>query len=185
MKIAKLNLKNSCLPSGRENSTRGFSLFISVIVMGSLLLIAFSVANISVKETEFSTSNRESQYAIFAADAGVECALYWDAKHPSELSAFATSTSGSPISCAGVLIGNGQTIPGTTTAVLIGGGGSGNPTSAIYFPMNIGSNPTNACVIVTITKNQNGSTYISSYGYNQCANPSDPRRVERGIEVTY
>lgn len=176
MKIAKLKI---------ANCKKGFSLFIAVIVMGALLLIAFSVANISVKETEFSYSNKESQYAIFAADAGIECALYWDAKHPSGFSAFATSTSGSPISCAGVSMATGQAIPGTTTTVLIGGGGSGNPISAFYFSMMSGGNPANTCAIVLVTKNQDNSTHISAYGYNQCANTSDPRRVERGIEVTY
>jgi len=165
-------------------SKAGFSMFLAVIVMGSLLLIAFSVVNIGVKETEFSSLNKESQFAYFAADAGVECALYWDAKYPSGLSAFATSTSGSPISCAGISIVNGQSIPGTTTTAMIGGGGDSNPISTFYFPLNNGINPTNACTIVVITKNQDGSTYVASYGYNNC-NPSDPRRVERGIEVTY
>lgn len=158
---------------------QGFSLFLAIIVIGALILIAFSVVAISVKETEFSVSNRESQFAIFAADAGIECAAYWDAKPA--VSKFDPATSGSPINCAGVSIANGSAnIYGTTTANLIGA----SPISTFSFPLNAGANPTNACIVVMVYKNANGSTHINSYGYNTCS-LTDPRRVERGIEITY
>ncbi|HEY4515579.1 MAG TPA: pilus assembly PilX N-terminal domain-containing protein [Candidatus Paceibacterota bacterium] len=163
-----------------SKSKAGYSMFIAVIIMASLTIIAFSVINISVKETQFATSNRESQYAIFAADAGIECALYWDG----QTNAFSTSTLNS-ITCAGnPSVAGGQAISGTTTLSRIGGGGSSNPTSVFGLTFNNGANPTNACVIVTVTKNPNASTYIYSRGYNNC-DLSDPRRVERGIEVRY
>lgn len=161
---------------------RGMTLFISVIIMGILLLISFALVNITLKNTLFASSGRDSQYAFYAADAGVECAVYWDSKF--DPSKFATSTSGSPISCAGNSISTGQAILGTTTLVMIGGGGSGNPTSAFGFVMSQGINPTSYCAIVTVTKNINGTTYIKSRGYNTC-DISNPRRVERGVEVTY
>lgn len=170
---------------------KGFSLFLAIIVMGVLLIIGFSVANIGSKEVNFSTISRESQYAIFAADAGVECALYWDTKHPSGNSAFATSSSGSPIICVGSNIVNGAAISGTSTLALIGGGGDANATSTFGFVMSNGSNPVNACVIVTVNKRYDGPahngpliTSIYSRGYNNC-NTTDFRRVERGIEVRY
>ncbi len=83
--------------------------------------------------------------------------------------------------------GNGSSgsdaIMGTSTLTRIGGGGSSNPTSVFGFIMNTGSNPVSHCTIVTVTKNTNGTTYVKSRGYNTCA--SNPRRIERGIEVTY
>lgn len=157
-------------------------MFIAVAIMSVLLLVTYAVAQIAIKSTQFATSGRDSQFAFFAADAGIECALYWDTRY--EPSKFATSTSGSPIACGGFSIASGQAIPGTTTSTLIGGGGNANPTSVVYFSMNQGGNPVPHCAIVSITKLTNGSTYIKSRGYNTC-DASNPRRVERGIEVTY
>lgn len=175
MKIAKLKT---------ENSKRGFSIFIAVIVTGVLLIISFSVANISRSEVSFATTNRDSQYALFAADAGIECALYWDAKI--EPSSFATS-SASTISCNSASLSGGQAIAGTTTLSRIGGGGALNPMSVFGFSLNSAANQVNSCVIVTVNKfytGQNLTTHIFSRGYNNCT-ISDPRRVERGIEVRY
>lgn len=168
---------------------KGFSLFIAVIIASALTLVAFTVSKIVTRGIEFANTGRASQEAFFASDAGIECAIYWDTQEPSK---FATSTSGSPITCAGVsMSGNGlagsDAILGTSTLTRIGGGGAGNPTSVFGFVLNQGSNSSNACVIVFVNKSYSGSnliTKISSYGYNNC-NTNDPRRVERGLEVTY
>jgi len=94
----------------------GMTLFIACAIMNILLFISFAVVNITLKSTLFASSGRDSQYAFYAADAGIECALYWDNKYPSNGSAFATSTSGSPINCAGATMTNNQAILGTTTS---------------------------------------------------------------------
>ncbi|MFH0804419.1 MAG: hypothetical protein V1896_02370 [Candidatus Zambryskibacteria bacterium] len=178
------------------------TLFIAVVIMGILLLISFAVVNITIKGTLFATSGRDSQYAFYAADAGLECALYWGSKYPIPLTsptqytdAFATSTIVVPsprtINCAGTITTpndmttNGQII-GTSTLTRIGGGGDTNPTSTFGFVMDKGSNPVSHCAIVTVRKYYVGSrlmTYIKSRGYNTCGSSS--RRVERGVEVTY
>lgn len=160
---------------------KGMTLFIAVSIMGVLLFISFAVINIAIKGSLFASSGRDSQFAFYAADAGLECALYWDSKY--DPSKFATSTAGT-ITCAGQTISTGTIISGTTTVSRIGGGGSANPTSNFGFTMNQGTNPVTHCVIVSVTKNLNGTTYIKSRGYNTC-DTSHPRRVERGIEVTY
>ncbi len=163
---------------------KGFSTFIAVIIAGSLTLVAFTVSKIVTRSIEFANTGRNSQEAFFAADAGIECAIYWDTKE--DVSKFATSTSGAPITCAGVSMSSG-TISGTSTAFRIGGGGDANRTSTFGFVLNQGINPSNACVIVLVTKYYVGTTLmtkVSSYGYNNC-DTSDKRRVERGLEVTY
>lgn len=169
----------------RKNTQRGFSVFLSVIIVGVLSLIVFFITSVGSKETIFSTYNRESQYAYFAADAGIECALFWDSR---SVSAFSTSTSGSPINCNGVSMATNVTIAGTTTATTrIGGGGDANATSTFGFSLTSGQNPTSACVIVTVNKRYIGpnlATSIYSRGYNNCVT-TDDRRVERGIEVRY
>lgn len=160
------------------------TLFIAVTIMGILLFISFAVVSIALKGSIFATSGRDSQYAFYAADAGIECVVYWDTKF--EPSKFATSTAGS-ITCAGQTVTTNSQAPiyGTSTNSLIGGGGNANPTSRFGLRFNlVGSNPVNSCAIVTVTKNTNGTTYVKSRGYNTCS-ASDPRRLERGVEVTY
>jgi len=156
---------------------KGFSLFIAVTVAATLLLVAFSVSKIATKGLEFANTGRNSQIAFFAADAGIECALYWDVAF--EPSKFSPSVSGSPINCAGVSMANGNPIPGSTNTTQIGGAAI----SRFGFVMNRGTNPTNACVIVIVTK-AGMNTKVESFGYNTC-DTSNPRRVERGVEVNY
>ncbi len=163
------------------NNQKGFSLFMAITIAAALLLVTFIVSSISTKSLEFASLGRDSQIAFFAADAGVECALYWDVNF--DPSKFDFVGSGSPIMCGGGPISNGDAIAGTSTNTRIGGGGMGNPTSTFGFVMNRGINPTTACAIVIVTKGIS-STHISSFGYNTC-NTNDSRRVERGIEVDY
>jgi len=50
----------------------------AVLVSGVLLAIAISIGNISLKELIISNTIRESQAAFYAADSGMEKALYED-----------------------------------------------------------------------------------------------------------
>lgn len=163
----------------------GFSLFVALVVSSSLLLISFLIAKITTKGLEFANTGKNSQIAFFAADAGIECALYYDTVF--EPSKFATSTGGSPITCGGISVSTSGILSGTTTLARIGGGGSANPTSVFGFSLNQGINPIDACVIVLVNKSYSGSNLITrvySYGYNSC-DTNNKRRVERGIEVSY
>lgn len=165
----------------RKNKQSGVTLFIAVVIMGILLFISFAVSNITAKGSLFASSGRDSQFAFYAADAGIECAIYWDTKF--DPSKFDPSVSGSPITCAGSTITSGQAIPGQSTTTLIGGGGS-NLISTFSFVLNQGINPVPHCAIVAVTKRVDGTTHIKSKGYNTC-DTNNPRRVERGVEVTY
>lgn len=174
----------------------GMSLFVAIVIMGILLFISFAAVNIAVRSTISASLGRESQYAFYAADAGLECAIYWDSV-PISGSYFATTSEGVPrtINCAKFVMTDGNPISGTSTAVtMIGGGGDANQTSVFGFDFSQveGSKP--YCAIVTVTKTYKDKfpidgyketleTYIKSRGYNTCS--SNARRVERGIEVTY
>ena len=130
--------------------------------MGTTLLVAAGIVSLALKQALISASGRESQLAFYAADTGLECALYWDVQNPSGNSAFFTST-GSQINC------NNQ---------MMTVGGSAQST----FTLNLSPDP--YCVIVTVTKNPDNSTLIESRGYNTC-DVSNPRRVERAIRAIY
>lgn len=146
---------------------RGFTLFIAIIVMGTLLLIAAGIVSLATRQALISASGRESQHAFYAADTGIECALYWDVQNPAGFSAFSTSTS-STINC-------------NNSSAVVGG----SPVSTFSF--NLTPDPDSYCVSVTVTKAYVSNvlkTTIESKGYNTC-DSSNPRRVERAVRATY
>ena len=112
-----------------------------------------------------------------------ETRLYNECEEPSK---FDVSANGSPINCGGHSISTGQNFFGTI--VRIGGleAAAELNTSIFGFVMDGGlvENQVSHCAIVEVTKNADGSTNIYSRGYNTC-DASHPRRVERGVEVTY
>src|SRR6185295_5804256 len=112
--------------SKMKTKTRGFTLLISIVVTSMLLIVSFVVVNIALKQLILASAGRESQYAFYAADAGVECATYWDLKN-SSLSAFDIATAGT-ITCNGQTIStNSQTVPTIPSQQSrVGGGGAGS-----------------------------------------------------------
>ncbi|MEX2010248.1 MAG: hypothetical protein WD874_00390 [Parcubacteria group bacterium] len=159
-----------------NNSQRGFTAFIAIAITGTLLLVSTAVVTVALKETRLAASGRESQYAFYAADTGIECALYWDVKNTSGFSAFSTS-SPSVIACnANSANTQGKTNP-TPNSV-------GNSTVSTF---NITFLPEPYCARVVVTKGMSGSnitTLIESYGYNTC-DLANTRRVERAVRVSY
>jgi hypothetical protein len=149
---------------------RGFTLFIAIVIMGTLLLISAGMVSLAVRQALISASGRESQAAFYAADTGIECALYWDVQNPSGVSGFAT-TSTSQINCNNQI----KTVGGS--AVVVGG------FAVSTFTFNFDPDP--PCVIVSVFKAMNSSaTRIESKGYNTC-DPTNPRRVERALRASY
>src|SRR3989344_1683665 len=127
---------------------KGFTLFVAMIVTSTLLLISMGIVNLAVREVFISASGRDSQQAFYAADTGLECALYWDVQNPSTgQSAFATSTS------ATVYCNRDASNPGNMWTV----GGSG-----VSVINRINFLPDLSCAIVTVTKPADGSTKIES-----------------------
>ena len=62
--------------------TRGFTIFFAMLVGSLSLAVGLAIYDLAVREIDLSAAANQSQYAIYAADAGVECALYWDFKAP-------------------------------------------------------------------------------------------------------
>lgn len=67
--------------SQKLEATRGFTLFYAVLMSSLLLALGLAIFNITYKELILSAGARESAVAFYAADAGLECALFWDRKH--------------------------------------------------------------------------------------------------------
>ncbi len=58
----------------------GFTLLLSVLISSIILGISVGFSTFIIRELTISAIGRESQKAFFAADSGIECALYWDLK---------------------------------------------------------------------------------------------------------
>jgi hypothetical protein len=111
----------------------------------------------------------------------VDTSIYSLTPAGSVSNAVLANTAPSTINCNGQSITSGQsvpTLPSPTTSV-VGGGGSTNATStfSINFPK--------GCAIVQVAKNTDGSTFISSRGYNLCSGTSVTGREERGVSLLF
>jgi len=63
-----------------HKSQQGFALLIAVIFMSVMLSFALTIGALGYKQAVLAGAAVESQYAFYAADAALECALYNDAK---------------------------------------------------------------------------------------------------------
>jgi Tfp pilus assembly protein PilX len=145
---------------------RGFTLLMSVLISSVLLALGYEIYNLAVKEVTLSSAGRESQFAFFAADTGIECALYAD----TALDAFATSSTITEITCGALPSVLTRTDDGTDFVTT--------------FSFTSGAGNSAQCVDVVVTRRDPKRTIIESYGHNTCS-LTDPLRLERAIRVTY
>lgn len=182
--MTTINLKNE----------RGFTLFIAILTASIILAIGISILHITLKEFILASVARDSQMAFYAADGGMECALYWDNSIAAAGSKFIPSSGAQTISCMGGAV---QQVGGGGNE-LVGGLSYGTTEN---FQMQWGT-PT-LCARVSVTKYSNASspislpdgstcaaglvcTIIESKGYNRaCTGLDDPRAVERALRSRY
>ena len=170
---------------------RGFTIFFAVLVGSLALAVGLAIYDLLVRELALSQTATESQYAIYAADTGAECALYWDLNYgDTDGSAFATSSLDNPVvsslSCNNqdVVTSPIVGIPWTTEVP------PRTPTSATtVFWVSLGSAQSDSCAMVTVektivTQGDPSATKITSRGRNTC-DSADPSRLERALEVRY
>lgn len=178
-----------------RHKNRGFTAFIAILVSSLALAIGISIYDLLIREIVLSQTAKESQFAVFAADAGAECALYWDAKAPvlnGAPSIFATSSSGSwgasPKNCNSLDI----TTKGPPTVDLIQYPGciatawcTTSNANAATTTFSLTFLPQPYCVTVVVAKWGNPSqTTITARGFNNCSAGSSVR-LERALQVSY
>ena len=175
----------------------------AILIAGLLLAVGVSIFNISIREFNLSLYANQSQEAMFAADAGYECAFFWnDARFVDSAGnlyrGFATSTEsvsmvkpiikcGTRFSAFNPVTGGGDldmrdpyisTIDSTSAV-----------SNFILYLDGTESSPDfkGKCAVVSVTNSvQSGAavTQIDSRGYNTC-DSSNPKIVERGITLYY
>ncbi|HUX80840.1 MAG TPA: hypothetical protein VMV38_00775, partial [Candidatus Paceibacterota bacterium] len=65
-------------PMAIKNTHQGFALLIAIIFMSVMLSFGLALAALSYKQETLASSALGSQYAFYAADSALECALYAD-----------------------------------------------------------------------------------------------------------
>jgi hypothetical protein len=79
---------------------RGFALLVAVIFMSVMLVFGLALGSLAFKQQSLVSTSLQSQFAFYAADSGLECALYAD-QQELLFSYPATETSAPILSCDG------------------------------------------------------------------------------------
>lgn len=181
----------------------GFTLLFASLVGSLVIAVGMAILNITLKQLILASAGRESQQAFFAADAGVECALYLDrgaglSASGCQLGLFgAPSTTASGMSICGqdLDIGSynntdsmqcfGKQI--SVTRTLATGGQSVTNTFSLRANNPSGSGGgenADMCFEVAVKKTldnlNEATTIIESRGYNKCSS-NTANRFERAI----
>ena len=170
----------------------GFTLLIAMIFVGVILAFAVTLGALGYKQSILASDATQSQFAFYAADSGLECALYADQKqYPSPVWYDPSDPSSNSIQCQGVTtqLHTDCESPTEEPACL---GNTNEWISTARIPIDA-SSPTPRCVDLTFYEPKNRiGVYIFSEGYNiSCATlnalgPNDPTRVvARGIQAQY
>src|SRR3989344_961009 len=163
------------LIAGKSRAERGFTLFFAVLIGSLLLAIGMGIFSITIKELTLSFGGRLSQSAFYAADAGAECALYWDYRAEVFPSPDSTGVA------SGVVCGNQNISEDDLNEWMsIYNEDSVTTKFVFYSDKNDTSKP---CAFVLVEKTDT-TTKIELRGQNTCSGAS-ALRVERGIRIQY
>jgi len=162
----------------------GFVLAFAALLSGILLSIGVAIFGLTLKDLLISSSGRESQFAFYAADTAGECVLYWDIRHIGfSISVFATSSDSTIFGPGSGVMCNGEDVTDPATGWNPDAGwdvtGITSTGATTVFDMKFDND---SCATVTVIKDA-GATRIDSRGYNTCE--ENPRRVERGLRISY
>ncbi|MFH1178264.1 MAG: pilus assembly PilX N-terminal domain-containing protein [bacterium] len=153
--------------------SRGFALLIAVIFMSVMLTLGLALGSIGYKQQTLASSAIASQYAFYAADAAMECALFADQQQ--NLFTYQPSPAAAPLlSCGDATIATGYPIM------------SRSPSQWI-ITTRLSYNVDNHCADVTVYKPVAGTTYIFSQGYDVACSSigTNTRYASRGISSHY
>jgi len=176
---------------------KGFTIFFAMLIGALALSIGFAIYDLTIREIDLSSAATQSQFAIYAADTGVECALYWDSKYNGTKSAFGTTSSsvwGTGVTC------NGQDISAygvPPTPIVPPGPSAGwlpwdhSQSGATYatttFTLSFLQTGQAYCTVVDVGKATISNvlyTTVISRGYNTCVS-GGAARLERTLRVNY
>jgi len=170
----------------KNKNKKGFALLVSVIFMSVMLALGLAISSLGYKQQILASTAVESQYAFYAADAGMECALYADQGQGQNIFAYEKyNASGISMNCDVSSPSVSMTLlnENTSAAVVI---------STATLPLDNNTH----CANVTVYKYKNPqlptgiTTHIFSQGYDvPCSTVASPpngaRFVARGLDIHY
>lgn len=172
----------------QKNKERGFTLLFASLVVTLILSIAIAIANVTLTQLILSSAGKDSQFAFYNADSGIECALYYENNgvRPDTSPYFASDASKRnppAFTCGG--------IPAVFPADPVGSGLAPFTSATTTFSINISPCDTSKPSYEVKVGRSLSSTipgltnvFIESRGYNTC-DPTNPRRIERGLYVKF
>jgi len=149
----------------KTQNNKGFALLFSIIVVSVVVITTLAVSSIVRRGLEITSVGERSMEAFFAADAGLECALYWDIRERNLVTGISSLRPGGS--------GNISCLDSSITVTSIG--------QVARFGVRNRARDLCADVMVTVT---GLDTEVQSRGYNTC-DENDPKRIERGLEARY
>ncbi len=194
----------------RAHHRSGFLLLTAILISTVVLSVGISMASIAYKELTLSITARDSMYAFYAADAGAECASYWDIRG-SDVFPVDDDISyvlPGPTYCNAQDITQGRDgvatwslAPQSSNPSRTGGQTTGSASTQFTFRLGASQLQSDPCVDVTVKKvwTDNPSTpggesekidpgevktTITSNGFSSC-DAGNLRRVQRTLEQTY
>ncbi len=159
---------------------RGFILLLSVLIASIILAISLGVYALSIKEVILASFLHDSALAFGAADRAIECTLFCDRSAPQNgmpYTIFSSSTSYVTPGALANAMCDAQLLTGASSnwTVVNNPANTGTPQFTLAYP-------DNTCADVSVFKEGNSTTTITSNGYNNC-DPNSLRRTQRSIEV--
>lgn len=146
---------------------RGFAMLFTILVISIIMSLAIGIANVTFKQGLLSSIAKDSLIAFYAADAGVECGLYYDFTvgiFPEGLSA---ESAPEMLACGANTLSKVSDM---------------SYTNYIVYRENI-TDASKPCRNLVFDKTDETISLIQSRGYSVCNNT--PRQVERALEVRY
>jgi Tfp pilus assembly protein PilE len=144
----------------------GFAMLFTVLIISLMLAIGLGISNLSYKQALLSSLAAQSQLALYQADSGVECGMYYSQTQ------FPRDTQ--------VIDASQQLTCGNNTMSLVNNGSS--YTNYFLYQENV-AGPSTPCFSITFDKTDPVKTVVSARGFSTCQ--STPQQVERGLNVTY
>jgi hypothetical protein len=174
----KTNPSTTLGASRKIEKEKGLAILYSVIVSIIMLSVATSISSIALRQTKLSSTGRESQYAFFAANTGIECARYLDLQNfADDKPAFATSSNSA--STIINLTCNDQPLSVNFNS------SESSPTNGVTdFQFTLEPEADREYLVKVKVSKTATSTLITSRGFNT-ADTNAPNAVQRGLEMFY
>ena len=161
-----------------NSCSSGFTVLFAVLIGSLIFSLGIAISQLSIKEIVLSSTGKQSETAFFAADTGVECALYWDFRigREEEDEFVFPSYDGEVGDGLDSIVCNGE--PEVDISPVRSDSTAATSTFELTFVPS-------GCAEVIVGKTRTGSTVIESRGRNECGEGVNPGRVERALRVRY